>query len=305
MDQQNEVTIIGAGPAGIAAAIYLQRAGFHPLLLEKDEPGGLLRYAYLVENYPGFPKGIHGMQLVELLVKQLHNMGVSITKSTAHRVHHKKDVFFIETDQGCFVSPVVLIATGTHPKKIKIAGAATIEGTHLFYDPFSMPLHRTGAGKRILVIGGGDIAFDYALTLLHWGHEVTIISRSEPTCLPLLYDRVSARSATLHTKCVPQKIRKHHKNLLLSCRQSQKDKEVSGDFILIACGRNPTISFLDLNLKKYYVKPSDDLQSSLPGLFFAGDVLRGIYRQVGVAVGDGIRAAMMIQRFLKDRTVQP
>ncbi|HWR27174.1 MAG TPA: NAD(P)/FAD-dependent oxidoreductase, partial [Candidatus Thermoplasmatota archaeon] len=188
MDQCNEVTVIGAGPAGIAAAIYLKRAGLHPILLEAHEPGGLLRYAYLVENYPGFPRGISGKKLAESIVEQLHNLGLSIRKSAVKHVHHNNGVFLIETDQGRLLSPAIIIATGTCPKKVNMMGSASIEGTRLFYDPSSIHLEEDKGKKRIIVIGGGDIAFDYTLTLLHGGHEVTIISRSEPTCLPLLHN---------------------------------------------------------------------------------------------------------------------
>jgi len=274
MDQSNEVTIIGAGPAGIAAAIYLKRAGFHPILLEAYKPGGLLRHAYLVENYPGFPWGISGKKLVELFVEQLHNVGLSIRKSVVKHVDHKNEIFLIETDEGRFLSSAIIIATGTCPKKLGMKGSASIEGTRLFYDPSSIPLKDNKVKKRILIIGGGDIAFDYTLTLLHWRHEVTIISRSEPTCLPLLHNRVLKNGATLHIKCVPEEIVKHRKNILLKCRQNDQDREFFADFILVACGRDPNTWFLSPLLKKYLTTISVAPQTTLPGIYFAGDVVR-------------------------------
>jgi thioredoxin reductase (NADPH) len=302
MDQESEVTILGAGPTGITAALYLIRAGFHPILLEAQKPGGLLRFAHLVENYPGFPRGITGTNLVELFVEQLNNQGLSITIAVVHHVHHEKKVFLIETDQGWFHSPVVIVATGTNPTKIRLKGSASLEGTHLFYDPFSIP-HQVK--KRILVIGAGDIAFDYSLTLLDKGHEVTIIARSEPTCLPLLRERVLNKGATFHTWCVPQEIVKDHTGLLVRCRRNDEKKGFHADFILIACGRYPNTSFLSPLLKNYLDTISDIPQTTLPGLYFAGDIVRGTYRQTGVAVGDGIRAAMMAERYLINRAVKP
>ena len=303
MDQSNEVTIIGAGSAGIAAAIYLKRAGFHPVLLEAYKPGGLLRHAYLVENYPGFPRGISGKKLVELFVEQLHNLGLSIRKSAVKHVHFKNEVFLIDTDQGRLLSSAIIVATGTCPKKLDMKGFASIEGIGLFYDPFSIPLEENEVKKRILVIGGGDIAFDYTLTLLHGGHEVAIISRSEPTCLSLLHNRVLKNGAALHIKCVPEEIVMHRKNILLKCRQNDLDIEFCADFILVACGREPNTWFLSPLLQKYLTTISDVPQTALPGLYFAGDVVRRPYRQVGIAVGDGIRAAMMTERYLKERPV--
>lgn len=305
MDQTNEVTIIGAGPAGITASIYLKRAELHPILLEKNGPGGLIRNAYLVENYPGFPVGINGIKLVEKFVKQLDTTGVSITKSEVKCINHYEDAFHIETDQGHLASSAILIATGTIPKKLKIPGSETIEGTQLFYEPRLVPLEEKRVKKRMLVIGGGDIAFDYTLTLLNWGHQVTIISRSKPTCLPLLQERVLKKGANIHTNCVPEEIVEHHKGFLLRCRQNGRFEELPFDFILVACGRDPNTSFLSPTLKKCF-----DVNSGLPetcilGLFFAGDVIHGTYRQVGIAVGDGIHAAMMIERYLRKKSVKP
>ena len=305
MDQISEVTIVGAGPAGIAAAIYLKRAELHPILLEKNEPGGLLRHAYLIENYPGFPGGISGIKLVELFVEQLHAVEVSITKSAVKHVRHHDDTFLIETDQRRLVSSAIIIASGTTPRKLGIKVSASIVGTHLVYDPFSIPLRGNGVKKRILVIGGGDIAFDYTLTLLNWGHEVTIISRSKPTCLPLLQERVIKNGGIIHTVCVPEEIVEHHEDILLRCQRNNHVEELPADFILVACGRDPNTSFLSPTLKKCIDNNSDIPKTCIPGLYFAGDVIRGPYRQTGIAVGDGIHAAMMAERYLRDISVKP
>lgn len=305
MDQRNGVTIIGAGPAGIAAAIYLQRAELHPILLEKNEPGGLLRHAYLVENYPGFPGGIRGCMLAEQFVEQLHMVGGSITKSGVKHVHHSDDKFYIVTDQGCLVSSAIIISTGTSPKKLVIPGSALIEGTRLFYEPLSIPLKENEVKKRILVIGGGDIAFDYTLTLLNWGYEVTIISRSKPTCLSFLQERVTRNGATIHTMCVPEEIVEHNEDILLRCQLNDHIEELAFDFIVAACGRSPDTSFLSPILKKCFDTASDSSKTSLPGLYFAGDVMRGIHRQIGIAVGDGIYAAMMVEHYLRIKPVKP
>ncbi len=297
MDKKKQVTVLGAGPAGIAAAIYLKRTGRTPLILDKQKPGGLLRDAFLVENYPGFPHGITGATLADLFVQHLHKLGLSVTRSEVTCVEHKDNAFTIQTEKGSLVSSVIIIALGTTPRKIRIPGAASIEGTRLIYEPRSI---HSRTKKRILVIGGGDIAFDYTLTLLDHGHDVTLLSRSEPVCLPLLKKRVQQRGASIHTNCVPQKILKNQKGLLLHCRQQDRILKLSADYLLIACGREPNISCLSEDLIKYTKGPTAFPQTSLPGLYFAGDVVRGTNRQTGIAVGDGIHAAMMAQRFLKE-----
>jgi len=305
MDQRNKVTIIGAGPAGLAAAMYLQRAELHPTILEKDKPGGLLRNSYLVENYPGFPGGISGCQLTDLFVEQLHTLGLTITKSVVTHVSYNNDTFVIDTDRGRLVSSAIIIATGTIPRTLEIPGSTSIAGTRLFHEPQSLPQTENGEKKRILVIGGGDIAFDYALTLLNCGYIVTIISRSELTCLPLLQKRAVKNGASIRTLCVPEKIMKCHNDILLRCQHNNTAEEFIADFILVACGRTPNTSFLTSTLKKCINNTSECPQTSLPGLYFAGDIVRGTYRQAGIAVGDGIHAAMMVERFLRNTRVRP
>lgn len=301
MDRENEVTIIGAGPAGIAAAIYLKRADLDPIVLEKQQPGGLLRHAHLVENYPGYSQGITGAVLADFLVEHLRKLGVPIMASEVQYIGQKNDAFRIKTNKEAFVSSTIIIASGTTPKKIQINGTTGLEGSQIFYEPFLIPHQRTRRKKRILVIGGGDIAFDYTLTLLEWGFDVNILSRSEPSCLPLLQKRVLEKGACLRTFCTVEKIRKNHNELSLFCRRHGDQMEVAADFILIACGRDPNTSFLSRSLTKYLNDKIGFPLTSLPGLYFAGDVIRGGYRQTGVAVGDGIHAAMMVQRYLKDK----
>lgn len=298
MGKETPVIVLGAGPAGIAAAIYLKRAGLHPMVLEKQQPGGLLRHAFLVENYPGFPQGIRGTTLADRFVQHLFKVGISITKSEVQRVEQRNNTFTIQTKKGRLVSSAVIIASGTKPKKLSIPGAAAIEEKRLFYEPSKIP---SRTKKRISVIGGGDIAFDYTLTLLEKGHEVTLLSRSEPVCLPLLKRMVQAKGASIQVGCVVQKIQHDSKGLLLKCRQQDKGIERPADYLLIACGREPTLSFLAPGLLRYYSKSNKLPQTSLPGLYFAGDVVRGTYRQTGIAVGDGMFAAMLAQRYLKEK----
>lgn len=298
MAKETPVIILGAGPAGIAAAIYLKRAGLNPMILEKQLPGGLLRHAFFVENYPGFPKGISGTKLATQFVQHLFKVGISITKSEVNRVEHRNNAFTIQTKKGRVISSAVIIASGTKPKKLSIPGATAVEEKRLFYEPIKIP---SRTKKRISVIGGGDIAFDYTLTLLKKGHEVTILSRSEPVCIPLLKRQVQAKGASIQVGCAIEKIQQEPRGLLLKCRQQDKAIEWSTDYLLIACGREPRISFLAPSLTRYYMQSKKLPQTALPGLFFAGDVVRGTYRQTGIAVGDGMYAAMMAQRYLKEK----
>jgi len=305
MDQISEVVIVGAGPAGIAAGIYLKRAELHPFILEKNKPGGLLRYAHFVENYPGFPKGITGEKLAKHFVKQLHMVGVSITKSFVEHINVSGNKFLIETDHGQVTSAAVILATGTIPQKLSIRGADSMEDIRLFYELKSLPPGKSSVKKRIIVIGGGDIAFDYTLTLLSQGYNVTIICRSQPKCLQLLHSRVINHGVKINTFCSPEEIMENRKGILLKCRRNDGIKEFSADLILVACGRIPNTEFLAPLLNKCLKENLIVPETSIPGLYLVGDVARKQYRQVGIAVGDGIRAAMLAERYIKQSMVTP
>ena len=301
MDQISEVVIVGAGPAGIAAGIYLKRAELHPLILEKNKPGGLLRNAHFVENYPGFPMGIAGDKLAKHFVKQLHMVGVSITKSFVEHIDVSGNKFLIETDHGQVTSAAVILATGTIPQKLSIRGADSMEGIRLFYEPESLPPSKNRVKKRIIVIGGGDIAFDFTLTLLSQCYDVTIVCRSQPKCLQLLHSRVINHGVKINTFCSPEEIMENRRGILLKCRRNDGIKEFSADLILVACGRTPNTTPLAPTLHKCLEENLIVPETSIPGLYLVGDVARKQYRQVGIAVGDGIRAAMLAEKYIKQR----
>ena len=318
-----DVVIIGAGPAGIAAAIYLKRAGRDVLLLERGKPGGLLRNAYLVENYPGFPDGLSGTELVERFQEQINRLGIDITKADALRLSREKDgTFSIAASIGVYSADAVIMATGTKPKNINLPGVAGIH-EKVFHEVASMPPSEIELrGKEIAIIGGGDAAFDYALSLHRRGAEVTILSKSEPCCIPLLAEKAKK----IGIKCIPEirpvcvlKKRNGKKNvtagITLKCRPALKrhparkapnkgggkDIEIDADYILVACGREPDLSVLGDKLMQRLHGSLTQVKGPVPGLFLAGDLIRGRCRQTGTAVGDGIHAAMLVDEYLKKK----
>jgi thioredoxin reductase (NADPH) len=132
MEERLSVVVIGAGPAGAASAIYLKRAGYDPLLIHDGEPGGLLREANLVENYPGFPDGIVGSALAALIERQLKRLEVRMKRATARTVSLVDGSFHTETTDMTYISDNLIVASGTVPKKATIPGADAIEGSRLF-----------------------------------------------------------------------------------------------------------------------------------------------------------------------------
>ena len=276
--------IIGAGPAGIAAAVYLKRAGADPLVFERDEIGGLLRNAHLVENYPGFPDGIGGPELVELFKRQLVRWRIDTRMEEVHSVSKEGDVFNVSSESGEVFAKSVIVATGTRPKRIDIQGLEDVELSKVFYEIRDVPPTAKG---NFLVIGGGDAAFDYALNLASRDIHVDVAFRGEPRCLPLLLERASrSEKIRTHAGTELKSVRGEEHQLVFMVEQEGTEKEIVADYGLIACGREPDVSVLPPELAENWKEAS--------GLYLVGDVRRGNHRQVGIAVGDGILAAMSI-----------
>ena len=294
----NEVAIIGCGPAGIAAAIYLKRAGFDPLVFEKHEIGGLLKNANLVENYPGFPEGIGGKELVELFKDQLHRLEVQVKRDEVNTVNYKKGIFSLNTQKYKYRTNMVIIATGTIPKGIDLKGQSDLIGKKLFYEIKDIP--RPKRKDTYVVIGGGDAAFDYALNLAKDVERVDIIYRGKkPKCLPLLEERVNKnQNIHVHPKTAPMAVEEMGDQITIKFMSDEKKIAFTSDYALIACGREPNLGILSDEIERS-LKIKEDGSTNFPGLFFAGDVRRGEFRQTGIAVGDGILCAMWAVKLLK------
>ena len=254
---KEQVIIIGGGPAGIACAVQLKRYGIDPLIIEKDEIGGLLKNAWRLDNFPGYPDGISGPVLVEKLKEHLGRFEIRSLKSEVRNVKYADGQFYLENEAKAFQCDLLVIATGTRPKH-------SGDGFTEVY-----PL-RNVKGKRIDIIGAGDAAFDYAMTLCK-DNEVHIHNRgTEVKCIPALLD-IALQEPNIA----------YHENSLPS---------FSSDYIIFATGREPDTHCLSEDL----LKNQDQLEHD--GLLYViGDVKNGMVRQATVAAGDGIRAAMAIR----------
>lgn len=297
MAGMNGVSIIGAGPAGIAAAIFLKRARIELTLFEPGELGGLLRNANLVENYPGFSKGISGRELAARFAEHLALVGVKRRRQRVESLRTTRGGFRIETDASAVASRAVIVATGTVPTALDIKLDSAMVGKSVFYDVVSMPLGKSRT-KRVLIVGGGDAAFDYALSLDDRGHKVTVVSRSRPRCLKLLLERAERRGIELKVGVIVKTVAEDEDGVSLGCLSGRSPLALSTDWLLVACGRSPNLEFVEPRLRRRMDVKTRPPETGVPGLFVAGDVVRGLNRQTGIAVGDGILAAMHAQRYL-------
>ena len=281
-----DVTVIGAGPGGIAAAIQLKRWGLKPLLLEKDHVGGLLVNANLVENYPGFPSGISGVELVKLYESQMERIGVTVTYDEVLELDYDEE-FIVKTKEKVIGSNCVVVASGTQPIPFDGFEITPEVENKIFYEIY--PLIDI-TGKRIAIIGAGDAAFDYSLNLAR-RNEVTILNRSAITkCLSLLRERASKEPRISYSENTSVTATRSLGNgLVLNCQNAQGDWELEVDYVIFAIGRKPQLDFLSQRLRE---KVADlEVEGTL---HFVGDVKNDIFRQTSIAVGDGVRSAMKI-----------
>ncbi|MFO7944604.1 MAG: NAD(P)/FAD-dependent oxidoreductase [Anaerolineales bacterium] len=286
------IAILGAGPAGLSAALQLKRQGQRPLLLEGKRPGGLLLNANLVENYPGFPEGISGPDLVESFLTQVDRWGVEITHRKVRSLDFKEDLFTIQTEQDVFQSEIVIVATGTEPKVFRDVLIPEEAAGLVFYEVFPIQQVR---GKTILIIGAGDAALDYALNLAD-ANQVLILNRSRKRKgLKLLWERVQKEtSIRYYDRHIVRSIQfTDSQSLKIRAVSEGEERTFDCDFLIPAIGRTPALDFLSPTVKDEVKSLSD-----MGRLFFIGDVKNREFRQTAIAVGDGLKAAMKIDQIL-------
>lgn len=290
---KSEVAIIGAGPAGLSAAIQLVRYGLEPLVFEKTSPGGLLRNANWIENYPGFPDGICGPDLVTRITAQAERIGVRLIFEEVLEVSYSED-FTIRTSGDTYTTGILVIAAGTVPRRLREPALPAEVQDRLFYEVYPLLGLRD---QRIVIIGAGDAAFDYALNLAR-SNTVHILNRSrERKCLPLLWERASDQAAIhYHENTAVWDVGPGPaKDIILSCRSPSGDFTLRATYLIAALGRDPGTDFLSGELKA----DSASLESQ-GRLYWIGDVKNGIYRQTAIAAGEGVLAAMKIYQYLQE-----
>ncbi len=280
------VSIIGAGPAGISCAVQLRRYEIPFRIFERDRAGGLVRNAHLVENYLGYPDGISGETLTDLLRRHLRENKINIINEEADSVVWEKGRFLIKTRDSEYFSDIVVAAPGTRPKPVPVAVPERVEG-RVFSELYPL---RNLKGSRVAIAGAGDAAFDYALSLSE-KNDVTILNRSGVVkCLPLLEKRAERNPRIKYLdNIMVSTIRSKGDDILLDCIQAGRSCKISSDFLLFAVGREPETAFLSSIFGR---QKNELLEKKL--LYIIGDAANSIYRQVSIASGDGIMTGMKI-----------
>lgn len=292
---QESIAIIGAGPSGMAMAIQLKRYGLEPVVFEKGEPGGLLKNANLVENYPGFPGGIRGPELVERMVTQLEDLRVNVLPEEVTSLDFRGDAFVMRTGKRRYQFQRVAVASGTKPILASLAEYGGQAERLVSYEVYPIIKEKW---KKIVIVGAGDAAFDYALNLA-WQNDVIILNRgSAVASLPLLVERAKNHpNITYYQNAAISRIDLDEpgSRAILMCTSPAGMRRITADYLIFAIGRQPC--------KDYFSKAVQECQEELVAqdrLYMIGDVKNDIYRQTAIAVGDGVLAAMRLYQVCKE-----
>lgn len=291
------VIIIGGGPAGLAAAMQLERQGISPLVFERQRVGGLLWNANWVENYPGFIEGITGPDLVKLFHDQALRLGVKIVLEEVIKAEFQDGLFRIATKGLDYQSKLLVAASGTVPIEFSLEVSSEEVKERLLSEVG--PISHV-QDKQIIIIGAGDAALDYALNLSR-KNRVTILNRGNRIKgLKLLWERVQKRSAIsyFNNSEINSITLDDGGNLLLSGNREGGELKLTGDFLITAIGRKPEYSFAGDSI----IEGRDQLEKERK-LFLIGDLINGSFRQTSIAVADGVRTAMIIGDLLKEDSI--
>lgn len=291
------VIIIGGGPAGLAAAMQLERQGISPLVFERQRVGGLLWNANWVENYPGFVEGITGPDLVKLFHDQAFRLGVKIVLEEVIKAEFQDGLFRIATKGLDYQSKLLVAASGTVPIEFSLEVSSEEVKERLLSEVG--PINHV-QDKQIIIIGAGDAALDYALNLSR-KNRVTILNRGNRIKgLKLLWERVQKRSAIsyFNNSEINSITLDDGGNLLLSGNREGGELKLTGDFLITAIGRKPEYSFAGDSI----IEGRDQLEKERK-LFLIGDLINGSFRQTSIAVADGVRTAMIIGDLLKEDSI--
>jgi thioredoxin reductase (NADPH) len=304
----HDVIMIGAGPAALSAAIYTTREDIETLLFERGVIGGLAAVTDKIDNYPGFPDGVEGLNLAQDLQKQAERFGAVIELGEVTAIEDEGEFKRLETTSGTMRARAVLIATGSDYKKIGAPGELELYGRGVHYcATCDGAFYR---GKTLAVIGGGNSAVQEAMFLTRFTTHIDLLVRSTIKASDVLQQDlqkfVDDGKITVHLNTTTDEIVgvDNAVDKVMATKDGEKvEFKVDGVFVFV--GLSPNSQFLkDTPIKLDevgLVLSNEDLQTSMPGVFVAGDIRSGATMQVASAVGEGATAALKIREYLEGR----
>jgi thioredoxin reductase (NADPH) len=301
-----DLIIAGGGPAGLTAGLYAARAMLRTLLLEKMTPGGQAATTFHIENYPGFPEGISGPDLAQAMENQAKKFGLEVTYGQVKKMSFQEPLWQVEYEEQKFLAKALIVASGVEPRKLGVPGEETLRGRGVSYcatcdGPFFKD-------QEIGVVGGGDSAVEEALYLTRFAAKVHLVHRRnalraekiiqerafQNPKIEFLWDTVVTR--VLGDSGVEGLELQNVKTKAL------RTLKVGGVFLYVGSLSNTEFLKGIVNLDEQgYVVTDDQMATSAPGVFAAGDVRKKLLRQIATAVGDGAMAAFAAGQYIESR----
>ena len=301
--ERYDVIIIGGGPAGLTAGMYVARARLNVLLLEAAVPGGNAALTDRIENYPGFPFGISGPDLMDKFRIQAERFGLQIKMSQVTGLEVTTADKKVVTPEGAYLAPVVIIASGVRRQELGVPGEAELVGRGVSYcatcdGPFFEE-------RKVAVVGGGDSAIEEALYLSALASTVYVIHRRDQ----LRANRTAQEKALANPKLqfkfnrVVERIIGEDKlrSLLLKDTVTGEKEELPVEGVFVSIGMKPAADFISgLTVRNGYIVTDEEMRTGVPGILAAGDIRYKTVRQVATAVGDGAVAGLTATRLLEE-----
>ena len=306
---KRKVIIIGTGPAGLTAALYTGRANMEPLIFEGPQPGGQLTITTDVENYPGFPDGIMGPELMDLFRKQAQRFGAETVNLMVDKVDFSSKPFKVWAGDKEYLSDSIIISTGASAKLLGLESEKRLMGYGVSAcatcDAFFFK------NKKVFVIGGGDSAMEEAIFLTKFASSVTIVHRRDMFRASkimqdraLSHDKIDVIWNSEVVDLIGDEKDKGLESVILRNIETNKGSNHSIDGLFLGIGHSPNSKlfkdYLELNEKGYILTKPDTSQTSLKGVFAAGDIQDTRYMQAVTAAGSGCMAAIDAERYLED-----
>ena len=299
-----KVLVLGAGPAGLSAALYAARAELEPVVLTGMQLGGQAALTHTIENYPGFPEGVGGAQLGELFQKQAENFGAKVEFDLANEVDLSQRPFKVTTDSGGYLADTLILTTGANPTHLNVPGEVELTGRGVSYcatcDGWFFK------DKKVVIVGGGDSALEEGLFITRYASSVTVIHRrDEFRASPVLQKRAKEHPKmnfildTVVTEVVgTDKV----ETLKLKNVKTGAESTFDTDGLFIFIGHVPNTQMFKGQLEMSdlgYVVVNDKMETNVAGVYAAGEIADPHFRQVITSAGMGAAAAIQATRFLE------
>lgn len=299
------VLILGSGPAGLSAAIYAARAELEPVVLTGLQPGGQAALTHEIENYPGFPDGVGGSELGDLMQKQAERFGAKVEYELATNVDLSSRPFRVQTENKQILAKTLIVSTGASPIYLNVEGEKELTGKGVSYcgtcDGWFFK------GKKVLVVGGGDSALEEAIFLTRFASSVTIIHRRDNFRASAILQKRAAENSkinflmnTIVTKVIgDEKV----ESVLIKDVITEEENSIEADGFFVFIGHSPNTQLFKGQLDMTdlgYIKVDHLMKASVPGVFVAGEAADPDFKQVVTSAGMGAAAAIQATRFLEN-----